>query len=87
MFWVIIIIITHVCNSIDILQWLNVFIVVGKRWVGWSNDSTGNKLDLVFEFNGFRTFKEVKIHSSHIPTRDVKVSVFHYLYISVLYSI
>lgn len=71
------------CNSIDILQWLNVFIVVGKRWVGWSNDSIGNKLDLVFEFNGFRMFKEVKIHSSHIPTRDVKVSVLKYLYISV----
>lgn len=63
------------------MQWLNVFIVVGKRWVGWSNDSIGNKLDLVFEFNGFRMFKEVKIHSSHIPTRDVKVSVFHYLLI------
>lgn len=47
----------------------------GKRWVGWSNDSVGNKLDLVFEFNGFRMFKEVKIHTSHIPTRDVKVSV------------
>lgn len=47
--------------------------VAGKRWVGWSNDSIGNKLDLVFEFNGFRMFREVKIHTSHIPTRDVKV--------------
>lgn len=58
-------------------------IVAGKRWVGWSNDSTGNKLDLVFEFNGFRMFREVKIHASHIPTRDVKVSADRCIFIAI----
>ncbi|XP_060837364.1 discoidin domain-containing receptor 2-like [Rhopalosiphum padi] len=56
---------------------------LSKRWVGWSNDSIGNKLDLVFEFNGFRMFKEVKIHSSHIPTRDVKVFSMALIYVSL----
>lgn len=60
--------------TVIIIKIIVVF-VAGKRWVGWSNDSTGNQLELVFEFNGIRTFKEVKIHTSHIPTRDVKVNI------------
>ncbi|XP_050419967.1 discoidin domain-containing receptor 2-like isoform X2 [Adelges cooleyi] len=56
---------------------------LSKRWVGWSNDSTGNILEMVFEFNGFRTFKEVKIHTSHIPTRDVKVFSTALIYVSL----